>query len=53
MILNGGLSPARFAVDTSAKDARSIVEAGRKNGVRLDIAAAYYASFDEGDVSPR
>ncbi|WP_416985308.1 NAD(P)-dependent oxidoreductase [Streptomyces sp. T028] len=68
MILDGRLSPPQFAVDTAAKDARLIVEAGRANGVRLDVAAAsaerleraaaqghgdedmaaaYFASFDE------
>ncbi|MCX4759811.1 NAD(P)-dependent oxidoreductase [Streptomyces sp. NBC_01275] len=40
MLLNGKLSPAQFAVVTAAKDARLIVEAGRSNGVRLDVAAA-------------
>ncbi|MFI8189304.1 NAD(P)-dependent oxidoreductase [Streptomyces sp. NPDC085946] len=68
LILDGRLSPAQFAVDTAAKDARLIVEAGRDGGVRLDVAAAaaerlaraaaqghaaedmaaaYFASFDE------
>jgi 3-hydroxyisobutyrate dehydrogenase len=68
MILEDRLSPAQFAVSTAAKDARLIVEAGEKNGVRLDVAAAgaarlrraaaqghadedmaaaYFASFDE------
>ncbi|WP_454612768.1 NAD(P)-dependent oxidoreductase [Streptomyces collinus] len=68
LILNDQLSPAQFAVGTAAKDARLIVEAGEKNGVRLDVAAAsadrleraaaqghadedmaaaYFASFDE------
>ncbi|WP_405868433.1 MULTISPECIES: NAD(P)-dependent oxidoreductase [unclassified Streptomyces] len=68
LILNDRLSPAQFAVGTAAKDARLIVEAGRNNGVRLDVAAAsaarmeraaaqghadedmaaaYFASFDE------
>ncbi|MET9906143.1 NAD(P)-dependent oxidoreductase [Streptomyces sp. NPDC006476] len=68
MILEGRLSPAQFAVTTAGKDARLIVEAGRANGVRLDVAtataermeraasqghgdedmaAAYYASFEE------
>ncbi|MEU6253509.1 NAD(P)-dependent oxidoreductase [Streptomyces sp. NPDC047043] len=40
LVLNEQLSPAQFAVDTAAKDARLIVEAGRQNGVRLDVAAA-------------
>ncbi|MFF8729198.1 NAD(P)-dependent oxidoreductase [Streptomyces sp. NPDC015171] len=40
LILNGQLSPAQFAVATAAKDARLIVRAGERNGVRLDVAAA-------------
>ena len=68
MVLDGRLSPAQFAVSTAAKDARLIVEAGERGGVRLDVAAAsadrferaaaqghgdedmaaaYFASFDE------
>lgn len=68
LILEDRLSPASFAVDTAAKDARLIVEAGQRHGVHLDVAAAgaqrleraaaqghgdqdmaaaYYASFDE------
>ncbi|MER6419665.1 NAD(P)-dependent oxidoreductase [Streptomyces sp. NPDC001137] len=71
LVLNGQLSPAQFAVVTAAKDARLIVEAGQRNGVRLDVAAAtaermeraaaqghgdedmaaaYFASFDEKPV---
>ncbi|MFJ2829716.1 NAD(P)-dependent oxidoreductase [Streptomyces sp. NPDC087263] len=69
LILEGRLTPAAFAVSTAAKDARLIVEAAERYGVRLDIAAAgaerlaraaaqghadedmaaaYFASFDEG-----
>ena len=40
LILDGGLSPASFAVVTAEKDARLIVEAGEQHGVRLDVAAA-------------
>ncbi|MER6559636.1 NAD(P)-dependent oxidoreductase [Streptomyces sp. NPDC001027] len=40
LILDERLTPAQFAVATAAKDARLIVEAGRGNGVRLDVAAA-------------
>ncbi|MEV5610026.1 NAD(P)-dependent oxidoreductase [Streptomyces sp. NPDC052225] len=40
MVLDDKLTPAQFAVDTAAKDARLIVEAGRANGVRLDVAEA-------------
>ncbi|NEA98351.1 NAD(P)-dependent oxidoreductase [Streptomyces sp. SID13726] len=68
MVLEDRLSPAQFAVSTAAKDARLIVEAGERGGVRLDVAAAsaerferaaaqghgdedmaaaYFASFDE------
>ncbi|MFI7409604.1 NAD(P)-dependent oxidoreductase [Streptomyces sp. NPDC049627] len=68
LVLKDGLSPAQFAVATAAKDARLIVEAGERYGVRLDVAeasaqrferaaaqghaaedmaAAYFASFDE------
>ncbi|MGC9538832.1 NAD(P)-dependent oxidoreductase [Streptomyces sp. UG1] len=70
LVLNGGLSPAAFAVTTAAKDARLIVAAGRRHGARLDVAeasaerferaaaqghgdedmaAAYFASFEEGE----
>ncbi|MBM2615510.1 NAD(P)-dependent oxidoreductase [Actinoplanes sp. LDG1-06] len=34
------LSPASFAVNTAEKDARLIAEAGRRHGVRLDLAEA-------------
>jgi 3-hydroxyisobutyrate dehydrogenase len=68
LIREDRLSPASFAVETAEKDARLIVEAGRDNGVRLDVAqagaerlrrasqqghgdkdlaASYYASFDD------
>ncbi|WP_055490310.1 NAD(P)-dependent oxidoreductase [Streptomyces sp. TP-A0356] len=68
LLLNDELSPPSFAVVTAEKDARLIVEAGEKHGVRLDVAAAaaerlrraaaqghahedmaaaYFASFDE------
>ncbi|WP_407696846.1 NAD(P)-dependent oxidoreductase [Streptomyces dysideae] len=40
LVLDDQLSPAQFAVATAAKDARLIVEAGARNGVRLDVAAA-------------
>jgi len=40
LLLEDRLSPAQFAVTTAAKDARLIVEAGARNGVRLDVAAA-------------
>ncbi len=68
LVLEERLSPPQFAVSTAAKDARLIVEAGERGGVRLDVAAAgaarleraaaqghgeedmaaaYFASFDE------
>ncbi|MEU5087023.1 NAD(P)-dependent oxidoreductase [Streptomyces sp. NPDC021356] len=68
LILDGALLPPSFAVTTAEKDARLIVEAGERHGVRLDVAAAsaerfaraaaqghggedmaaaYFASFDE------
>ncbi|OAH11899.1 NAD(P)-dependent oxidoreductase [Streptomyces jeddahensis] len=71
LILNDQLSPAQFAVATAAKDARLIVQAGEKNGLRLDVAAAsadrleraaaqghadedmaaaYFASFDDNSA---
>ncbi|MBT2410376.1 NAD(P)-dependent oxidoreductase [Streptomyces sp. ISL-12] len=40
LIREGRLTPAQFAVHTAAKDARLIVEAGERGGVRLDVAAA-------------
>ncbi|WP_320774565.1 NAD(P)-dependent oxidoreductase [Streptomyces sp. CRN 30] len=40
LIREGRLTPAQFAVSTAAKDARLIVEAGERGGVRLDVAAA-------------
>nr|WP_037686028.1 NAD(P)-dependent oxidoreductase [Streptomyces durhamensis] len=68
LVLDGRLSPASFAVATAEKDARLIVQAGERGGVRLDVAAAtaerlaraaaqghadedmaaaYFASFDD------
>lgn len=40
LVLGDQLSPAQFAVATAAKDARLIVQAGERHGVRLDMAAA-------------
>jgi 3-hydroxyisobutyrate dehydrogenase len=40
LLLDGRLSPPSFAVATAEKDARLIVEAGERNGARLDVAAA-------------
>ncbi|MEU0003265.1 NAD(P)-dependent oxidoreductase [Streptomyces sp. NPDC006314] len=40
LVLEGKLSPASFAVATAEKDARLIVEAGEREGVRLDVATA-------------
>ncbi|MEV6115701.1 NAD(P)-dependent oxidoreductase [Streptomyces sp. NPDC052109] len=40
LLLDGKLSPASFAVATAEKDARLIVQAGERGGVRLDVAVA-------------
>ncbi|MFF8930165.1 NAD(P)-dependent oxidoreductase [Streptomyces longwoodensis] len=40
LILHDQLTPPQFAVDTAAKDARLIVRAGERSGVRLDVAEA-------------
>jgi 3-hydroxyisobutyrate dehydrogenase len=69
LILEDRLTPAAFALETAAKDARLIVSAGERHGVRLDVAeasaerfrraveqgrgredmaAAYWASFEQG-----
>ncbi|MFF7974076.1 NAD(P)-binding domain-containing protein [Streptomyces sp. NPDC007905] len=40
LVLDGKLTPASFAVATAEKDARLIVQAGERSGVRLDVAAA-------------
>ncbi|MCS0600271.1 NAD(P)-dependent oxidoreductase [Streptomyces sp. LP11] len=45
LVLDGGLTPAAFAVSTAEKDARLIVEAGESNGVRLDVATAAAERF--------
>lgn len=68
LVLEEKLTPASFAVATAEKDARLVVRAGERGGVRLDVAAAvaerfaraaaqghadedmaaaYFASFDE------
>ncbi|MFE5918850.1 NAD(P)-dependent oxidoreductase [Streptomyces sp. NPDC056468] len=46
LVLNGGLTPAQFAVATAAKDARLIVAAGERHGVRLDVAVASAERFE-------
>ncbi|MFJ8198934.1 NAD(P)-dependent oxidoreductase [Streptomyces sp. NPDC096152] len=45
LVLEDRLSPASFAVATAEKDARLIVEAGERHGVRLDVAAASAERF--------
>jgi 3-hydroxyisobutyrate dehydrogenase len=40
LILEDKFSPASFAVATAEKDARLIVQAGERQGVRLDVARA-------------
>ncbi|GAB2847877.1 NAD(P)-dependent oxidoreductase [Streptomyces deserti] len=46
LVLDGQLSPAQFAVDTAAKDARLIVQAAEQHGIRLDVAAAGAARLE-------
>lgn len=45
VILNDRYTPASFAVTTAGKDARLIVAAGTRHGVRLDVAAAAAERF--------
>ncbi|GAA2303346.1 NAD(P)-dependent oxidoreductase [Streptomyces hawaiiensis] len=40
LVLEDRLTPPQFAVNTAAKDARLIVQAGAEHGVRLDVAEA-------------
>lgn len=40
LVLDDALTPPQFAVATAEKDARLIVAAGERHGVRLDVAAA-------------
>ncbi|MFJ4907978.1 NAD(P)-dependent oxidoreductase [Streptomyces sp. NPDC093249] len=51
LVLEDRLSPPQFAVDTAAKDARLIVEAGRRHGVRLDVAAAGAARMERASAA--
>ncbi|TQJ34626.1 NAD(P)-dependent oxidoreductase [Arthrobacter sp. SLBN-122] len=46
LILNDGLEPASFAVDTACKDAHLIVDAAAERGLRLDGAVAFAARLD-------
>ncbi|EGX59732.1 dehydrogenase [Streptomyces zinciresistens K42] len=46
LLLEGGLTPAQFAVATAAKDARLVVAAGERHGVRLDVAEAGAERFE-------
>ncbi|GLF99102.1 NAD(P)-dependent oxidoreductase [Streptomyces yaizuensis] len=46
LVRDGRLTPASFAVATAAKDARLISEAGRRYGVRLDLADAGAARME-------
>ncbi|MFJ5263218.1 NAD(P)-dependent oxidoreductase [Streptomyces sp. NPDC088387] len=50
LLLEGRLTPAQFAVNTAAKDARLIVEAGQQHGVRLDLAAAAAERFARAEA---
>lgn len=45
LILGGGLTPPSFSVTTAAKDARLIVEAAQRHGVRMDVAEASAERF--------
>ncbi|MFI6357652.1 NAD(P)-dependent oxidoreductase [Streptomyces sp. NPDC050743] len=45
LVLDGELTPPSFAVATAEKDARLIVQAGERGGVRLDVAAAAAQRF--------
>ncbi|MGW1166422.1 NAD(P)-dependent oxidoreductase [Streptomyces sp. NPDC001153] len=45
LVLDGRLTPPSFAVATAEKDARLIVQAGERGGVRLDVAAAAAERF--------
>ncbi|MFE4667464.1 NAD(P)-dependent oxidoreductase [Streptomyces sp. NPDC056716] len=45
LLREGRLSPAQFAVSTAAKDARLIVAAGERHGLRLDLTAASAERF--------
>ncbi|MDQ0662168.1 3-hydroxyisobutyrate dehydrogenase [Arthrobacter ulcerisalmonis] len=46
LIMNDGLEPASFAVDTARKDAHLIVDAAPGQGLKLDGAAAAAARLD-------
>ncbi|KOX04500.1 3-hydroxyisobutyrate dehydrogenase [Streptomyces sp. NRRL B-1140] len=46
LVLEDRLTPPQFAVTTAAKDARLIVEAGARNGARLDVAEATAARME-------
>ncbi|MEW2130581.1 NAD(P)-dependent oxidoreductase [Streptomyces sp. NPDC005435] len=45
LVLDGRLTPASFAVATAEKDARLILAAAERGGVRLDLAEAAAARF--------
>jgi len=46
LILDEGLEPASFAVDTACKDAHLIVDAAAEQGLKLDGAEAFAARLD-------
>jgi 3-hydroxyisobutyrate dehydrogenase len=46
LVLEDRLTPAQFAVSTAAKDARLIVQAGERHGIRLDVATATAARLE-------
>ncbi|TQJ58930.1 3-hydroxyisobutyrate dehydrogenase [Arthrobacter sp. SLBN-83] len=46
LIMDDGLEPASFAVDTACKDVHLIVDAAAEQGVKLDGAEAFAARLD-------
>lgn len=46
LIMDQGLEPASFAVDTAGKDAHLIVDAAAEQGLKLDGAEAFAARLD-------
>ncbi|MGV9940422.1 NAD(P)-dependent oxidoreductase [Streptomyces sp. NPDC003401] len=46
LVVEDRLTPPQFGVATAAKDARLIVEAGARRGVRLDVASASAARLE-------
>ena len=53
LIMDDGLEPASFAVDTACKDAHLIVDAARARGLQLDGAEASAARLDRAAAQGR